>query len=393
MAYYIHDNIYTEDGNLYINSSSSKDKCKVITNNDLCGIIENIKINNEKIQTLDLLIDKKIEKADFIEIKDKLNSINTNNNGEIGFNIQPIRGRGSIQIGSDCDKIMSNDDITMNTIPEKSKISIYSSEKIVCQETVNFSDERIKTNITTLRDEEALQILRQIEPKKYEYIDKVKRGSSPTFGFIAQDLKNVVPSSVDTINEFIPNIYSIARVNKNIISFNQSVDVGFQDFIKVIERNNPVICQVVNVSPDKKVLVVDNVFEDEWIFVYGKMVYDFLTINHDAIFSINVSATRELDKKISDLSNKINLFETKQQNEDKMYITNIKAQANEVNFVTIEKNIKDLINFHCISQINNYIYKPTQDVFITPNPFGKIVINWKNSENISKTYKVTLNFY
>jgi hypothetical protein len=387
MAYYIHDNIYTEDGNLYLNLPLSKEQCKVVTKNELNEIIDDINVNTIRMQNIELDLDNKLDRKDFNIVNGKIDKIKCNSKGEVGINIEPIFGRGSLQISSP-----NNDVSNSNEIPEKSNISIYSSEKIVCQETVNFSDERIKTNITTIKDDESLELLRKIEPKKYEYIDKAKRGSSPTFGFIAQDLKNVVPSSVDIINEFIPNIYSIARVNKNIISLNDAVDVGFQDFIRVIVRNNSLVCQVVNVSPDKKVLVVDTVFEDEWIFVYGKMVYDFLTINHDSIFSINVSATRELDKRVTELTNKITSIDKDKDSFDKVFSTQIKSQPNEVNFITIDRNIKDLVDFHCISQINNYIFKPTQDVFITPNPFGKIIINWRNTENICKTYKVTLKF-
>jgi hypothetical protein len=386
MAYYIHDNIYTEDGNLYLNLPLSKEQCKVITKNELDEIIDDINVNTIRMQNIEVDLDNKVDKKIFNIFNKKIDKISSNSNGEIGINTEPIAGRGYLQIGS------YNNEKKGDEIPEKSKISIYSSEKIVCQESVNFSDERIKSNINSINDEESLELLRKIEPKKYEYIDKTNRGSSPTFGFIAQDIKNIIPSAVDTINEFIPNIYAVARVNKNIISLNDPVDVGFQDFIKVIVRSNPLICQVINVSPDKKVLVIDSVIEDEWVFVYGKMVYDFLTINHDSIFSINVSATRELDKRVNQLINKVKSVEKETDNFDKIFSTQIKSQANEVNFITIDKNIKDLIDFHCISQINNYIFKPTQDVFITPNPFGKIIINWRNTENISKTYKVTLKF-
>ncbi len=54
-----------------------------------------------------------------------------------------------------------------------------------------FSDRRIKKNIIDLIDNEFLEILRKIQPKKYEYIDQVSNKNSPVYGFIAQEVNDV----------------------------------------------------------------------------------------------------------------------------------------------------------------------------------------------------------
>jgi hypothetical protein len=54
-----------------------------------------------------------------------------------------------------------------------------------CKSSINSSsNERIKTNINDINDNSALQKILQIQPKTYEYIDKVERGVCPAEDFI-----------------------------------------------------------------------------------------------------------------------------------------------------------------------------------------------------------------
>ena len=62
---------------------------------------------------------------------------------------------------------------------------------------VAFSDSRIKSNIVDIHDTVALDQLRQLQPKYYEYVDKVGRGSSSVIGFISQEVKEVVQQERD----------------------------------------------------------------------------------------------------------------------------------------------------------------------------------------------------
>ena len=49
----------------------------------------------------------------------------------------------------------------------------------------NLSDKRIKTNITHIDDNEALGVIRQLQPKKYQYIDTKHNTNDIVYGFIA----------------------------------------------------------------------------------------------------------------------------------------------------------------------------------------------------------------
>lgn len=83
------------------------------------------------------------------------------------------------------------------------------------------SDRRIKTNIIDVDDASALDIIRLMKPKRYDYIDKKGRGTaSRVWGFIAQEVKELLPHATGTVADFVPNIFQYANVvHSNIITF------------------------------------------------------------------------------------------------------------------------------------------------------------------------------
>jgi hypothetical protein len=83
------------------------------------------------------------------------------------------------------------------------------------------SDRRIKENIIDIDDASALDIIRLMKPKRYDYIDKKGRGTaSRVWGFIAQEVKEILPNATGVISDFVPNIFEYANVlHSNIITF------------------------------------------------------------------------------------------------------------------------------------------------------------------------------
>ena len=93
---------------------------------------------------------------------------------------------------------------------------------------------------------EALNLLRLLKPEKYEYKDKLAKGSSKVFGFIAQDIKQIMPECVNTRSEFIPNILETASVR----------DTNFITFTRFDTSN------LVNDTSVLRILSIDNVYHD-----------------------------------------------------------------------------------------------------------------------------------
>ena len=67
------------------------------------------------------------------------------------------------------------------------------------------SDERIKTEITDVSDNNALELIRNIPSREYHYTDRFLRKTNKTIGFIAQEVKSVLPNAVTLSTGFIPD--------------------------------------------------------------------------------------------------------------------------------------------------------------------------------------------
>ena len=78
----------------------------------------------------------------------------------------------------------------------------------------SWSDSTIKKEIEDINDDNALQMILAIEPKTYKYIDGNK-SKERVYGFITQQIKEVIPKVVVLQNNIIPNIYKLCRCEEN----------------------------------------------------------------------------------------------------------------------------------------------------------------------------------
>jgi len=91
--------------------------------------------------------------------------------------------------------------------------SIYANQRIAGAEFNAFSDSRIKKNVVDINDSSALDKIRLLEPKIYNYIDEKQKGTSNVYGFIAQEVANVLPYAVTVGEGDIPNILTNSNVS------------------------------------------------------------------------------------------------------------------------------------------------------------------------------------
>ena len=164
------------------------------------------------------------------------------------------------------------------------------------------SDARIKEDIQDISDDNALQSILSIEPKTYKYVDKLERGDKKVYGFIAQQIRDVIPEAVSIQTSYIPNIYSIADYNNNVITLPSQptkVVIKVDDKIKCYDKDNKeILVEVIEVIDSLTFRIKEIECSDTKIFVYGTEVYDFHTLNKDYIFTLNVCATQELHRRI-----------------------------------------------------------------------------------------------
>lgn len=217
--------------------------------------------------------------------------------------------------------------------------SLITSSSIRCGgDLVFFSDSRIKKDIIDVDDNEALEKLRLIKPKKYKYKDTITRTLDEVYGFIAQEVKTVLANSVTYQREYIPNFYclgdivlinsetnrySITTLNNLIFESlnneNESYKVKFYgenniiyEGIVISFENNTFI-----VNLDKEYILPTDINLINKIFIYGQQIDNFNVLKKDAIWTIATAALQEVDRqqqadklRITQLENKISSLET-----------------------------------------------------------------------------------
>lgn len=198
--------------------------------------------------------------------------------------------------------------------------------------TILTSDIRVKCNINAINSNDAIEAIRLLQPKRYEYIDKNISNYTKHIGLIAQEAKMCIPESVTTKKEFIPNIYSMAKFT--LVSTNADYKTGLLTStqkpittlicnelldrcdnnkvshstsiknvkLKMFNRSKECFYVCCTESVDEYNIMVqvqsDRLINDDY-FVYGQEVDDYHYINNDAVFSTLVSAFQHLDKKVT----------------------------------------------------------------------------------------------
>jgi len=184
------------------------------------------------------------------------------------------------------------------------------------------SDKRIKKNVKDIDGNIALSQIRQIQPKIYNYIDYFTKGNVDVYGFIAQDVKDVILHSTMCSKDYIPNFYCKGNIcvidaSNNIYELSSENDLSFE---KVIDSsanevkihnvkiygydNTEYICSVTQVNNAKNVIVkLENEYkfsnkQEEYnkVFIYGQEVHDFHNLEKDAIWTVATAALQEVDR-------------------------------------------------------------------------------------------------
>ncbi|MBN2833640.1 MAG: tail fiber domain-containing protein [Candidatus Delongbacteria bacterium] len=158
-------------------------------------------------------------------------------------------------------------------------MSIHASNDIVANGSfVATSDKRVKENITKLQN--SLDLISKLRPVSYNKIDKVEQGSRLNYGFIAQEVEEVLPVAVNTGKGEVPVLKPFDKVD-------------FEDGVTytILVKNG------------------DNIKEQSYtkgearpkgeIIVKSQTVNDFKSLSYDMIFTVAVDAIQEQQETIN----------------------------------------------------------------------------------------------
>jgi hypothetical protein len=178
---------------------------------------------------------------------------------------------------------------TMNNI-----CAAFRSDILVYSQVVTSSDNRIKKNIQDINDDTALQKILAIEPKTYNYIDEVERGSNLVYGFIAQQIREVIPHAVKLTSQVVPNIYKLCDCSSNIIYLDDISKLNINDKIDIMTETKAQTQYTITDVGSNYFVINEPSLDSTKCFVYGTEVDDFHTIDKSYIYTLNVCATQEL---------------------------------------------------------------------------------------------------
>jgi hypothetical protein len=200
------------------------------------------------------------------------------------------------------------------------------------------SDQRIKKNIVNLNADKMMNILRNLRPISFNFIDHVKNGNKKKLGFIAQEINEILPEGITLNTDVIPNnmmkceIDLTSKIEASFILKPDDTDISLNYLLLTTESPlkfdtaNPysstdtykfkVYCgdkwtkeqdiyirSEYNVIDDKYSYVIgmkkdvyDIMITEPTLFVYGQYVYDLHILDHDTIYTVATAALQEVDR-------------------------------------------------------------------------------------------------
>lgn len=203
-----------------------------------------------------------------------------------------------------------NIDFTQGSHLVEDTCAFFDSSILVKDTIAASSDQRIKTNILDINDDSALQKILSIQPKTYNYVDPLK-SSEKVYGFIAQQIQEVIPEAIHMQKAVVPNIFCTASCFLNLITFDASVDfklISIDTKLSIIDMTgNQEMYTVTYVSSSS--ITIDRNIPGDLVFVYGTEVDDFHSLDKSYIYTLNVCATQKLSQKLNNLTERMAMIE------------------------------------------------------------------------------------
>ena len=170
------------------------------------------------------------------------------------------------------------------------------------------SDRRIKKNIRPMPDAVALDILRKLDVKYYNYIDEETMGSQNVIGFIAQEVLDILPSAASVEPGTIPYHRSEVDVRwgetasgYTMTLLSLSLEPGKYGFI--MDDKDDLFLETL----DGRTFKTEKKYSKVHLAV--KEIDDFHRIDKAKIFAVGYAAVQQVDKNQQVLQDKVRTLE------------------------------------------------------------------------------------
>jgi len=188
-----------------------------------------------------------------------------------------------------------------NTDRVNTSVSIYAEGHLLGSMFEVISDARIKKELQVSDSVKDLDTLLGIQITDYQFRDTLANGNATQKKVIAQQVDKVFPQAVQKRVGVVPDVFKNADLKDGWILLATDLKVG--DRVRLISDKEQAIQEVVEVRDDA--FRTAQVPDRDKVFVYGREVPDFHSIDYDAIAMLNVSATQAVHHKMVKLENEM----------------------------------------------------------------------------------------
>lgn len=196
--------------------------------------------------------------------------------------------------------------------------SLYADGKIAGLEFNAISDKRVKEILNPRNIESDLDFIKRINVYDYKFIDKLEYGDIQKVGFIAQEIQKINNNFVNKSKRFIPSIYKKFNFKTDkTVMIEEQTDIKENDLIKIeIELKDQEVKTfdvkvIKRTKTEMTIETIENINISKGVFVYGKYVEDFLTVDINQLISVNTNTIKYLLDKINNYDNDLKLIKEK----------------------------------------------------------------------------------
>jgi hypothetical protein len=210
--------------------------------------------------------------------------------------------------------------LSATSSPAAPAAGIYTTGSVVS--TIGFyasSDSRIKKNILDATDLSCSHILQHLKPKIFNFVDTKNNSIEPVWGFIAQEVKEIMPNAITFTKEYITNFYEIAELHDNIIILTNKTTA---DLLK--DEAGYYKLKIFNTDEKEKIVTIKEIIdekrftieseepietENDIVFIYGQEVPDFHSLDKDMIFTLTTAVVKEIDNDLRITKERVKILE------------------------------------------------------------------------------------
>jgi hypothetical protein len=182
--------------------------------------------------------------------------------------------------------------------------SIFADGAVAGSAFVAMSDLRIKDIVNRSSTQNDLALINQLQVTDYRLKDSIANGMAIRKGFIAQEVRKIIPEAVGPSLNYIPDIYVLATqsvydaAQKRLsVTLAKPHALAVGESVRIYGDDNTMETKVLTVESATSFTVASEKPVAK-AFVYGRRVDDFLTVDYDRLFTTGIGAIQDLARQL-----------------------------------------------------------------------------------------------